>query len=73
MNHKPSTFYNQKITHSWETMSPPVKIILLILVGIFLRIAYTPPNPPTKGDRVLDRRTLFEKVLHKLGIFIQVR
>jgi hypothetical protein len=55
-------------------MSPPAKVVLLILAGISLRIAFTPPNPrPTKGDRVLNRRTLYEQVLGKLALFMEVR
>ncbi|KAF8481472.1 hypothetical protein JB92DRAFT_2822145 [Gautieria morchelliformis] len=54
-------------------MSPPVKAILLILAGISQRIATKPPHPPpTKGDRVIVRNTLFEKSHRKLGIFLQV-
>ncbi|KAF8481467.1 hypothetical protein JB92DRAFT_2822137 [Gautieria morchelliformis] len=53
-------------------MSPPVKAILLILAGISHRIATKPPHPPpTKGDRVIVRRTLFEKSYRKLGMFVQ--
>ncbi|KAF8481470.1 hypothetical protein JB92DRAFT_2822143 [Gautieria morchelliformis] len=53
-------------------MPPPVKVILLILAGIFRWIATKPPHrPPIKADRVLDRRTLFEKSHRKLGMFVQ--
>jgi protein-S-isoprenylcysteine O-methyltransferase Ste14 len=75
-SHTTKTFLLQlhQVTHRLETMSPPVKVILLILAGIALRIGFTPPQPPpTTEDRVLVPKTLFEKIMRRLTIFSQVR